>query len=87
MKEGNIMKKTYSKPEILFEDFSLSTSITAGCELKTPLPSYEENCAYPTQGGMLFTDQVQACGKTPPGGVYNGACYHVPADTNNLFNS
>lgn len=82
------MKKTYTKPEILFEDFSLSTSITAGCDLDTPMPSYEENCGYPMQGGkIVFVDGIQACTYKPQGGVYNGFCYHNPTDQTNLFNS
>ena len=81
------MKKTYSKPEIVFEDFSLSTSITAGCDLDTPAPSYEENCGYPTKNGVVFVEGIQACTYKPQGGVYNGFCYHVPADDANLFNS
>ena len=80
------MKKSYSKPEILFEDFSLSSSITAGCDLDTPMPSYEENCGYPIRGGTVFVDGAQ-CTSTPQDGMYEGFCYHNPTDMNNLFNS
>ena len=80
------MKKIYSKPEIIFEDFSLSTSIAAGCELDTPLPSYEENCGYPTRGGIVFVEGAQ-CTTHPQDGMHNGFCYHVPVETSNLFNS
>ena len=80
------MKKTYSKPEILFESFSISTSIAAGCELDTPLPSYEENCGYPIKGAVLFVTGAQ-CTNVPQDGKYNGFCYHVPVETSNLFNS
>ena len=80
------MKKTYEKPAIIFEDFSLSTSIAAGCELETPLPSYEENCGYPIKGAIIFVEGTQ-CTSYPQDGTYNGFCYHVPLDTNNLFNS
>lgn len=80
------MKKPYNKPEILFEDFSLSSSITAGCDLDTPLPSYEQNCGYPTRGGTVFVDGAQ-CTTTPQDGMFEGFCYHNPTDMNNLFNS
>lgn len=80
------MKKTYSKPEIVFEDFSLSTSITAGCELDTAIPSYEENCGYPIRGGIVFVAGAE-CTIFPQDGLHEGYCYHVPSDTNNLFNS
>jgi hypothetical protein len=32
--EEKMSKKQYSAPDIFFEDFSLSTSIAAGCEEK-----------------------------------------------------
>ena len=38
------MKKTYKKPVVIIEDFSLQTSIAGNCELVTPMASYEENC-------------------------------------------
>ena len=80
------MKKTYTKPEIFFEDFSLSSSIAAGCELDTPLPSYEQNCGYPIKGGVVFLQGTQ-CTTYPQDGTYNGFCYHVSADDSNIFNS
>ena len=80
------MKKKYTKPEIKFEDFSLQTSIAAGCELETPLPSSSASCGYPTKGGVVFVEGTQ-CTTYPQDGVYNGFCYHVPTDTSNLFNS
>lgn len=80
------MKKTYSKPMVIIEDFSLQTSISASCELDTPLPSLAENCGYPTKGGVVFIEGTQ-CTTYPPEGAYNGFCYHVPTDTSNLFNS
>ena len=80
------MKRAYEKPDILFEDFSLSASIAVGCELITPLASYEENCGYPTRGGIVFIEGTQ-CTTYPQDGKYNSFCYHVPAETSNLFNS
>lgn len=83
------MKKTYSKPEIMFENFSLSTNIAAGCELTTNLPSVNE-CGYPTRGGNVFLVTITGCTYTPPedsDDMYNGFCYHTPAETNNLFSS
>lgn len=56
------MKKKYVKPEMFFEDFSLTTSIAAGCETQTKLPSLEALCGYKlAQGALpltLFTNQV-----------------------------
>jgi len=80
------MKKSYSKPEIAYESFATSTSIAIGCELITPMPSYDEYCGYPIQGTVVFVEGAQ-CKNKPQNGEYNGFCYHVPNEYNNLFNS
>lgn len=83
------MKKAYSKPEIVFESFSLSTSIAGGCEKKTNSPAAMQ-CAYNYGGYMIFTDAVGACQENvvvEDGKTGDGFCYHIPSDSNNLFNS
>lgn len=82
------MKKVYSKPQILFESFTLSANIAAGCEVKTNTPS-QYQCAYGEDdfGQPIFVEGVTACVSKPQGGDYNGICYHNPYDSNNLFNS
>ena len=88
------MKKTYSKPDIAFESFSLSTSIAGNCEVKTDTKAGGE-CAYPMDGlGNVFLTTIHACrvvGGTPitdeQSLVFNGFCYHVPTENRNLFNS
>ena len=84
------MKKTYMRPEIMFESFTLSTNIAGDCQIKTWTPS-EGNCAYTYEDEFfgelyLFVDGVTACKDNDADGEYNGICYHAPAD-NNLFNS
>ena len=83
------MKKVYNKPEIMFEDFTLSTSIAGGCEIRTNTPS-EGACGYPYEGGngqTLFTNGVTDCQIKIDDDPTNGFCYHVPVDSNNIFNS
>lgn len=80
------MKKAYVKPYIVFEDFSMSTNIAGDCELDTPEPSSAQSCGYPIKGSVVFVEGAQ-CTYKPQGGVYNGYCYHVPTENNNLFNS
>ncbi len=85
------MKKVYSKPEIMFEDFTLSTSIAGGCEIRTNTPSAGA-CGYPYEGGngqTLFTAQAgtDICNIAVNDDLSNGFCYHVPIDTKNIFNS
>lgn len=90
------MKKVYSKPEIIFEDFALSTNIAGNCGTKTGSPS-EGQCAYKVEKTYgtwyVFTSSVTAC-ETSDGeldqledGIYNSICYHVPLDNTTLFNS
>lgn len=87
------MKKTYSKPEIMFEGFAMSTNIAAGCETTSSLPSYNV-CGYPTRGGNVFTSEIggaNGCTVTNVTEPYstgnNTFCYHVPDDWHNIFNS
>jgi len=92
------MKKMYVKPEVMFEDFSSSTSI-ATCDVKSGGPS-KDNCPYKwsfgpnkqynifysTMTGICGTYEVSdLMGDDPDDGVYNGVCYHTSA--NGLFAS
>ena len=85
------MKKVYTKPEIIFENFALSSNIAGGCEVRTNTPS-QGNCAYIVNAGpvtfnIFLSDMQGICTTTEADGDYNGICYHVPTETNNLFNS
>lgn len=86
------MKKTYSKPEIAFESFSLSHNIAAGCEEKTHTPAARA-CAVDFSGVSLFLDDMDACkdiqvDNLGGDGEFNGICYHVYTDgQKNFFNS
>lgn len=88
------MKKKYVKPEMFFEDFSLSTSIAAGCKeiVQKPIKysaditifvdakmGCTEGLWSSTENSTIFDLFVQA--------QYNGACYHNPSETNDVFNS
>lgn len=81
------MKKTYVKPEVYFESFELSTSIATGCEYKTDHAMNQ--CVYDIAGGRnVFVDENTNCKDVKvPGGSYGSVCYHVPAETSNLFTS
>lgn len=86
------MSRAYSKPTIVYEDFSLSTSV-ANCDTKTKLPSYMQ-CGLPLPGvGTVFVDGNTGCllkpsvldPNSPNDEIYNGICYHVPYDNKELF--
>ena len=87
------MKREYTKPDILFESFSLSTSIAGNCETKTDTEARGQ-CGLPSTGlGTIFVDTIEACtfdveeGKYLGPGDNDGICYHAFVPTNNLFNS
>lgn len=82
------MKKHYEAPAIVYEDFSLSASIAAGCELITKMPS-EGVCGYPTTTGSIIWNVGQASNcDIGPSGKYDQICYHNPSDwEKNLFSS
>lgn len=81
------MKKTYSKPDVLFESFALNTAITANCEKRGNFQS--DVCGYEyTDIIVVFTTEVNGCmnGITlPENEMFDGICYHNPTDSNNLF--
>lgn len=87
------MRKTYSKPDIVFENFAISTNIAGDCESIVGNPA-KGTCAVLGTGGIdMFDGTVGAVCVFKPedmGGVkdqWDGFCYHVPTEYNNLFNS
>ena len=88
------MKKVYEKPAIIFESFALSENIAANCESIVGNPS-KGSCAVIGTGNIAMFDSgvtTGACIYKPEdlGGtadMWDGACYHVPTEYNNLFNS
>ena len=82
------MKKVYSKPDISFEDFSLSTNIAAGCE-EQPF-NLTDRCGVKwTKGQVLFDNGFDNCTKEIISGdsKYNKLCYHNPYESYNVFYS
>ena len=90
------MKKTYTKPDIMFEDFSLSTNISAGCEVRAN--AVEGACGYtiqpwPGKYSVLFIEGNTGCTtKVPASQEYTSNtndtfCYHNPSEAHNLFSS
>ena len=82
------MKKTYIKPEIMFENFSISTNIASGCEESISLIS-AGTCGIKWGKSTIFTDDVDGCSTKIVDGDddYNRLCYHVPDSNYNVFNS
>lgn len=83
------MKKVYTKPAIMFEDFTLSTSIAGDCEVKLNTPN-NTSCGYRPEGydADIFVEGITGCAEKHADGTYgDGICYHVPDAGYNLFNS
>jgi hypothetical protein len=81
------MKREYTKPDILFESFSLSTSIAGSCEVKTSLPT-NGGCSLEYGPITIFVDNTTGCVRKFPDGIGpNGLCYYNPSENYNLFKS
>ena len=84
------MKKTYSHPDILFESFSLCSSIAGSGCAHNITTQYSGTCAVMFGDKAVFTEQVgNICAVKVADGsaIFNGLCYHVPTDMNSVFNS
>lgn len=83
------MKKMYSKPDIMFENFSMSTNIASDCEETANVG--QGQCGVSWMEGLytLFTDTIDGCSKKTTDGSpdYNGLCYHNFSADNNVFSS
>ena len=82
------MKKVYSKPEILFEDFTVTANIAVGCEAIT---NSQVNVCFkaklPMEGfGFIELFQEEHGCQVTPAGINDSLCYHTP-DGFNTFNS
>ena len=79
------MKKRYEKPDIMFDNFTMSESV-ARCEEKANFA--RGVCGVEmVPGWIMFTDEVGSCTFKQKDLEFNGLCYHVPMDSNNVFNS
>lgn len=82
------MKKVYEKPEIVFENFSLSTNIAADCEVRANTQSNFDSCGVAFSGDVIFISKESGCSTCISfDDEYGGMCYHVPSEENNIFNS
>lgn len=82
------MRKTYSKPEIAFASFSMSTNIAGDCEVIINNSS-RGSCTIVGTGNIPLFDSeaTNICVFTNGPDQYDGACYHNPDGYKNLFNS
>lgn len=87
------MKKTYSKPDIMFESFTLSTNIAASCAPGAQTLSADYICGKLfSDGTMVFTTSVSGCSLKVTAdqdgdAMWGTYCYHVPVNLLNAFDS
>ena len=77
------MKKTYTKPRMIFDSFEVAENIAA-CANKAEHENGE--CAVYIAGMPVFLEGVGVCTITIDDGSH-GLCYYVPSADNSLFGS
>lgn len=78
------MKKAYSKPDIFFESFKLSSSIANTCEGLKGNSGDSENCEVDiSDGGISITLFAVGVNKD----CESVECYHVSSSTTDIFGS
>ena len=82
------MKRAYQKPDIMFDSFSLSSTIAGSCSFDTNTKS-QGDCHVMFGELKVFTSKVTGCkgGVIVDSGQFNGLCYHVPTNDKNIFMS
>ena len=81
-----MMKKTYAKPQIVFESFQLTANIAGDCNTK-PNIANEATCGYNDNGWIVFQNGAVCNFPAGPDGKHNGLCYHVPTGDISVFTS
>ncbi len=85
------MKKTYCKPEIMFESFELSANIARSCgaEAGTANQGDWDVCGIQIGSGDFFLFMNNNCSSQQwsVAGQYDTYCYHGPTDLHGFFSS
>ena len=80
------MKKTYTKPQIVYDCFEIADSIAAGCKyFNTNQAPYICPIFDPESEFTIFSDYIN-CAMTPPHGN-DSICYHIPVNDWNVYMS
>ncbi|MBR5234416.1 MAG: hypothetical protein IKW03_09420 [Clostridia bacterium] len=80
------MKKAYSRPIIVFDNFELTENIAAGCSyISSNIAPYQCAVLDKEFGYTIFSD-YSICDSTPPGGN-DSICYHVPTADYSVYTS
>ena len=77
------MKKTYTKPQMIFDSFAVTANI-ASCASEANLQ--QGDCPAYIAGMPVFTTDASGCRIKAQDG-YHGICYYVPTADSNVFGS
>ena len=80
------MKKTYAKPQIVFESFQLTANIAGDCNTR-PNSTNEATCGYNDNGWIIFQSNTVCNFPIRQDGIYDRICYHVPTGDISVFTS
>lgn len=81
--KGIIMKKTYNKPEIIFDDVALSTDIAGNCAY---IATFDNgSCPIRVEGFNVVIFSETSCEVKGVDG--ENVCYHAPGDDMKVFSS
>ena len=79
------MKKVYEKPQMTYENFELSTSISASCDYPCNAQPYMCSVYDPIFEKYLFSSETCVSGAYP--GKYDQPCYDVIMSELGVFSS
>ncbi len=88
IKDGSIMKKTYQKPDIMFDNFTLSTSIAASCKNISESPALY-SCGYKSDEGynVFYSSGWSGCEDASLFPELTGITYDFFVNLRQIFNS
>ena len=79
------MKKNYSKPEIVFESFKMTTSIATNCDYDSNHTD-QNSCSVDIGIGPMIFLSKPTCAYVPKGDEFD-VCYDVPTNDTRVFGS
>lgn len=80
------MRKAYSKPLLVAENFALSSSISSPCEGIAQNAEFACAVYIPDLSTSILGDLDMGCNEMPPN-PEDSVCYHNPSDANNVYGS
>ena len=80
-----MVKKTYVKPDIMFESFSLATDISAGCAMAARQAPMMCPVYVPEFGETIIADDGSCDTYAPE--ISDTICYHLPLTDISVFES